>query len=184
VYPDRHPILEVSMKKLLLLAVAAVAVAVLTPGASAGGWATVGLSSLPPSGLEANQAWPVDVTVLQHGRTPLAGVTPVVRIRDDSGKVVKSFTAKPTGKTGVYHAVVSFPGTGTYAYEVYDGFVTYGGAQTHTFKPVEIGAPGDSFPYLPLGLALGLALAAATATTLYVRRNRTAPEPIRLKEAA
>ena len=59
------------MKKLLLvLAVAAVAV----PAASAGGWATVGLSSLPPSGLEANQAWPVDITVLQHGQTPLAGV--------------------------------------------------------------------------------------------------------------
>ena len=92
-------------------------------------------------------------------------MTPVVRIRDDGGKVVKSFTAKPTGKTGVYHAVVRFPGSGTFAYEVYDGFVTYGGAQTHTFKPVQIGAPADSFPYLPLGIAAALALALAAATT-------------------
>jgi hypothetical protein len=169
------------MKKLLLvLAVAVVAV----PAATAGGWATVGLSSLPPSGLKANQPWPVDITVLQHGRTPLAGVTPVVRIRDDSGTVVKSFTATPTGKTGVYHAVVRFPGSGTFAYEVYDGFVTYGGAQTHTFKPVEVGAPADSFPYLPLGLALGLALATVTGTILYRRRDRTSPEPIELREAA
>ena len=109
----------------------------------------MGLSSLPPSGLEANQAWPVDITVLQHGRTALAGVTPIVRIRNDGGKLVKSFTAKPTGKTGVYHAVVSFPGEGTYSYEVYDGFTQYGGAQTHTFKPVQIAAPARLVPVSP-----------------------------------
>ena len=170
------------MKKLLLvLAIAAIA----APAASAGGWATVGLSSLPPSGLKANQAWPVDITVLQHGRTPLAGVSPIVRIRDDGGSVVSSFTAKPTGKTGVYHAVVKFPASGTFAYEVYDGFETYGGAQTHTFKPVEIGAPGDSFPLLTVGLAAVLALGLAAATIAVNRRR--APEPAtvtNLKEAA
>ena len=172
------------MKKLLLVLVAAAAAAVVIPGASAGGWATVGLSSLPPSGLEANQAWPVDITVLQHGRTALAGVTPIVRIRNGNGNVVKSFTARPTGKTGVYHAVVSFPGEGTYSYEVYDGFTQYGGAQTHTFKPVQIGAPGDSFPYLPLGLGLALALGLAAGTTVYLRGRRE-PAPVTdLREAA
>ena len=169
------------MKKLLLaLAVAAVAV----PVASAGGWATVGLSSLPPSGLEPNQAWPVDITVLQHGQTPLAGLTPIVRIRDDGGKVVESFTATPTGKTGVYHANVTFPGSGTYSYEVFDGFITYGDAKTHTFKPVQIGAPGDSFLSLPLGLAMALVLGLAATTFVYLRRR---PEPATvtdLREAA
>jgi hypothetical protein len=169
------------MKKLLLvLAIAAIA----APAASAGGWATVGLSSLPPSGLEPNQAWPVDITVLQHGQTPLAGVTPVVRLRDDGGKVVKSFTAAPTGKAGVYHAVVRFPGEGTYSYEVYDGFTQYGGAQTHTFKPVVIGAGDGGFPYGWLALALGLAASLAAATILTLRRRRPAPEPIQLREAA
>jgi hypothetical protein len=171
------------MKKLLLvLAVAVIAV----PAASAGGWATVGLSSLPPSGLKANKAWPVDITVLQHGRTPLAGVTPIVRIRDDGGNVVESFTAKPSGKIGVYHAVVTFPGEGRYSYEVYDGFEQYGGAQTHTFKPVEIGAPADSFPYLPLGLAVAIALALASATIVSRRHNRGAEPALvtNLKEAA
>jgi hypothetical protein len=174
------------MKKLLhtLAVVASIAAAVVVPGASAGGWATVGLSSLPPSGLEPNQAWPVDITVLQHGRTPLAGITPIVRIRNDGGKLVKSFTAKPTGKTGVYHAVVEFPGAGTYSYEVYDGFVTYGGARTHTFKPVQIGAPGDSFPYLPLGLALALALGLAAGTVVYLRKTREPASVVDLKEAA
>jgi hypothetical protein len=169
------------MKKLLLvLAVAAVA----APAASAGGWATVGLDSLPPSGLEANQDWPVDITVLQHGQTPLAGVTPIVRIRDDGGKVVRSFTAAPTGKTGVYHAVVTFPGEGTYSYEVYDGFTQYGGARTHTFKPVAIGGADGGFPYGLLTLAFGLALALAAATVLMLRRRHPEPQPIHLKEAA
>ena len=169
------------MKKLLLALIVAVVAA---PAASAGGWATVGLSSLPPSGLEPNQSWPVDITVLQHGETPLAGVVPIVRVRDDGGKVVESFTAKPTGKTGVYHANVTFPGEGTYSYEVYDGFGTYGGARTHTFKPVTIGAGGDGLPYGPIAVALGLAAALAAATILTLRRRRPEPQPIRLKEAA
>jgi hypothetical protein len=178
--------MEVRMKKLLLVLVATAAVAV--PAASAGGWATVGLSSLPPSGLEPNQAWPVDITVLQHGRTALAGVTPIVRIRNDGGKLLKSFTAKPTAKTGVYHAVVSFPGEGRYSYEVYDGFTQYGGARTHTFRPVQIspnsGLLGDSFPYLPLGLALALALGLAAGTVVYLRGRRE-PAPVTdLREAA
>ncbi len=169
------------MKKLLLvLAVAAVAV----PAASAGGWATVGLSSLPPAGLPANQDWPVDITVLQHGETPLAGVTPVVRIRDDGGKVVNSFTATPTGRPGVYHATVRFPAEGSYSYEVYDGFTQYGGAQTHTFKPVVIGATDGGVPYGWLALALVLAASLAAATTLVLRRRRPEPAPIQLREAA
>jgi hypothetical protein len=169
------------MKKLLL--VAAVAAVTLTGAASAGGWATVGLSSLPPAGLPANQDWPVDITVLQHGRTPLAGVTPVVRIRDEGGAVVKSFTATPTGKTGVYHAVVRFPAQGSYSYEVYDGFTQYGGAQTHTFKPIVVGPADGHFPYGLLTVALGLAAALAGATILALRR-RPGPEPIQLREAA
>ena len=169
------------MKKLLLALVVAV---VAVPAASAGGWATVGLSSLPPSGLEPNQNWPVDITVLQHGQTPLAGVTPIVRVRDDGGKVVQSFTAKPTGKVGVYRANVTFPEKGTFSYEVYDGFGTYGGAKTHTFKPVTIGAGGDGFPLGPLALALGVAAGLAAATVLVVRRRRPEPQPVHLKEAA
>jgi hypothetical protein len=173
------------MKKFLLtLAVAAFTAAVLIAGAGAGGSATVGLGSLPPSGLEPNQNWPVDITVLQHGQTPLAGVIPILRIRDGGGKVVKSFTATPTDKIGVYHADVTFPGEGTYSYEVYDGFVEYGGAQTHTFAPVVIGPPGGSFPYLPVGLAVALALGLAAATTVFLRRR---PEPAtvtELREAA
>ena len=168
------------MKKLLLV----LAVAALTaPAASAGGWATAGLSSLPPSGLKAKQPWPVDITVLQHGQTPLTGVTPVITVRDGDGKAVAKFTGKPTGRPGVYHAVVRFPGEGTYSYEVFDGFTQYGQAKTHTFKPVEIGG-GDGFPYLPLGLAAALALAVAGGTIAYRRREPQPATVTNIKEAA
>ena len=169
------------MRKLLLvLAVAAIA----APAASAGGWATVALSSLPPAGIGPEDRWSVDITVLQHGETPLAGVTPVVRVRDGGGKVVDTFTAAPTGRPGVYRADVRFPGEGRYRYEVYDGFTTYGGARTHTFTPVVVGAGDAGFPYGWLALALGLVLGLAAATVLVLRRRTPAPQPIHLREAA
>jgi hypothetical protein len=170
------------MKRLLLLA--ALVAGALAPAAGAGGWATVQLSSVPKDGTKAGTTLPIDITVLQHGQTPLAGVTPIVRIRDGGGKVVDTFTATPTGMTGVYHADVTFPAEGTYSYEVYDGFTTYGGARTHTFKPIAIGAGDGGPPYGWLALALGAALALAAGTVLALRRRTPAPEPVHLKEAA
>jgi hypothetical protein len=170
------------MKKLVLAL--AVLAAVAAPAAGAGGWATAGLSSLPPSGLGADEEWPVDVTVLQHGDTPLAGVTPLIRIRDDQRQVVETFTAAPTDEVGVYRAVVRFPSEGTYSYEVYDGFETYGGARTHTFAPVEIGAPAGGVRVPVLIAALALALGLAAATILLLRRRHAQPAPVAtLKEA-
>lgn len=163
------------MKKLVLaLVLAAIAV----PAATAGGWATVGLGSLPPAGLKAGEDWPLEITVLQHGRTPLSGVHPTVTIRNlKTGAIGGTFAATPAGRPGVYRTVVRFPARGAWAYEVDDGFVTYGGAQTHTFKPVTIGAAStSSFPLLPLGAAglLGLAL---LAVLVYRRRPEAAPRP-------
>jgi hypothetical protein len=122
--------------------------------ALAGGWATVKLSSRP-NGLATGEPWIVDVTVLQHGLAsqPLCCVKPTVTIR----KVAKTrspssslggpltprtFAAKPTSRIGVYRARVVFPRAGTWRYEVYDGFTAYGGARTHTFKPVRIAPSG------------------------------------------
>jgi hypothetical protein len=157
---------KVRMKRLLLvLAVAAVAV----PAAGAGGFATVGLSSLP-TGTPAGGTWSVDLTVKAHGQTPIHGITPVVRIRN--GDATREFVAVATDQTGVYRADVVFPASGTWSYEIWDGYT-----QTHTYKPVEIGAPaGGSFPTIPVaGIALALLLGAALL--LFVRRNRTAPHP-------
>ena len=108
---------------------------VLAPAAQAGGWATVTLSSTP-AGVQPGKTWGVDVTVLQHGRTPLVDVKPTLTIRGADGP--KTFVAKPTGKPGVYAASVTFPSAGKWTYEVNDGFITQ---QPHTFPAVQIGEP-------------------------------------------
>jgi hypothetical protein len=108
--------------------------AVLVPAAAhAGGWATVKLSSTP-TGVEAGTPWIVNLTVLQHGVTPLAGVSPEVRIVQ--GTLHRSFTARPTGRTGVYRARVVFPRAGVWRWSIWDGFT-----RSHTYAPVRIASP-------------------------------------------
>jgi hypothetical protein len=97
------------MKKMLV----SLALVVLAAPASAlgGGWATAGLA--PPEGsVGAGDTWNAQVTILQHGMTPLAGVSPTVTIRNASTGEEKTFAAKPTDKTGVYLAEVVFPSQG------------------------------------------------------------------------
>jgi hypothetical protein len=98
--------------------------------ALAGGWATVQLSSTPTNA-KAGVPWVVNLTVLQHGITPLDGVRPEVRIAQ--GTTARSFAARPTAKTGVYRARVVFPRAGMWRWSIWDGF-----SRTHTYKPVRI----------------------------------------------
>ena len=163
------------MKRLLLLA--ALVAGALAPAAGAGGWATVQLSSVPTDGTRAGTTLPIDITVLQHGQTPLEGVTPVFRIRDGKANVLAEYKGTPTAKPGVYHVDVTFPDEGLYNYEVYDGFTQYGGAQTHAYPVVEIGAPGaGSFPWLPVVAGVLLAAALAALVIVFLRRSRTVPQ--------
>ena len=124
----------------------------------------------------------MNITVLQHGRTPLEDVQPTLTIRN--GDATKTFAAKPTGKPGVYAASVTFPSAGQWTYEVNDGFITQ---QPHTFPAVQIGEPvsapaaaattaddgGVNLTWLLLG---GIAFAARRAVLL-VRRPRQRHEP-------
>jgi hypothetical protein len=113
---------------------AGAAAALALPGAAgAGGFATVGLSSLP-DGTAPGRTWPVTLTILQHGRTPLSGLHPTVRIQSDDGRTTRTFAARPAGKAGVYRANVVFPDAGGWTYTISDGF-----SQTHSFAPVQIG---------------------------------------------
>ena len=128
------------MKKLLVpLAVVALTLAgagQARHAGSAGCWATVGLSSLPKPGLQAGEPWVVTIRVLQHGRTPLAGAKPEVRIRDRAGKLIV-YRARALTRVGSYRARVVFPAAGRWSLSVYDGFVPHC-ASVHTFKSVVI----------------------------------------------
>ena len=173
------------MRRLLLLVPIVIALA-LPAQASAGGFATAGLSSTP-EGLAPGEPWKVDITVLQHGRTPLDGLTPRVRI--SSGDTTHDVVARPAGEPGVYRAEVVFPTAGRWDYEVLDGFID---EMPHTFPAVQIGgaatvaaAPEPDDGGIATGwlLGAGAALVLAAAVLILDRRRRRpavvpgAPEP-------
>jgi hypothetical protein len=118
----------------VLAAIAAVLAAPAT--AAAGGWATVGFDP-PPDDLAPREPWQVEMTLLQHGVTPLEGVEPRVIVTSAKGGDSKTFPARATDEPGVYHAVVAFPSAGTWRYVVDDGF-----AAQHTYPPVQVGKVG------------------------------------------
>jgi len=145
---------------------------VLAGGASAGGFATVQLGSTP-SGVAAGGTWSADLTVLQHGRTPLDGLSPTVTIANGSQERV--FPAVGTGKPGVYHVEVVFPSAGTWTWKIWDGFT-----QTHTYAPIVV-APADgrvggdvALGWWVAGIAAGVALVGAVlaAASIALRRSR------------
>lgn len=157
------------MRKLVLAGVAAALA--LPAAAGGGGWATVGVAPLPPDGAGPGARWTPTLTVLQHGRTPLDGVQPVVTIRNPGTGATRSFRATPTGEPGQYRAEVVFPAEGSWAYAIEDGF-----SRTHTFAPIRIGAARADFP-VSRGVAAAAALAGmlAAAFLLAGRRRRPAP---------
>ena len=126
-------------RSLLVSPLALVLVVLAAIPAAAGGWATVGLDSTP-AGVVPGKPWNVNITVLQHGRTPLSGITPSVAIT--SGTVTREFAATPTKKPGVYRASVVFPTAGRWSYTVDDGFM----GQVHTYPAVTIAAAPAAAP--------------------------------------
>jgi hypothetical protein len=161
------------MRHLIALSVLVTAL-VATATASAGGFATVGLSSLP-TGVSAGEPWDPDITVLQHGETPLEGLSPVLTISAANG-VSHGFTATATGQPGVYRAHVVFPESGSWKIAVDTGWWGEGGL---TMGPVTIadapsgGIAPESFPVLPF--ALGALVVALLAGATLVGRRRWRP---------
>jgi hypothetical protein len=166
----------------------AIAFALALPAtAAAGGWATVQLGSMP-TGTAPGEPWKTDLTILQHGRTPLDNVQPGVIVRGPGGE--KRFDAKPNGKPGGYSVSVVFPKAGRYEFLVDDGFGNMG-AVGHTYNPVDIGgAPAAAVPpatprpqpaadgnsYLWVILFGAFAIAASVALSRR-GRSRSAPKP-------
>ena len=153
-----------------LLAVSAALV--LAAPAAAGGWASAGLGP-PDSGIGAGDTWNAEVTILQHGVTPLVGVSPVVKI--SKGGETHDFPAAPTGKDGVYLAKVKFPSEGSWAYQVDDGF-----SQTHSFAAVQVGpGSGDGGFSIPdWTWVLVAAFGGLLVLFLVARRSRPAAAPV------
>ena len=166
-------------RSLLLIPLSALLALVAAAPGLAGGFATVGLSSTP-EGVVPGKSWTVDITVLQHGRSPMTGLTPVLRIH--SGGTTQEFAAKATATPGTYRAVVVFPKAGHWSYDVLDGFTN---AVQHTFPAVQIAPAATSGDGIAIGwlVGAGAALLLALAVLGVDRRRRSAevlphlPEP-------
>ena len=141
------------MSRIALLA--AFAFAALTGTAHAGGWATVELGEMP-SGLVAGEPWRVELIVKQHGITPMAGVTPSVRIDNGAG-TVRTFRARPTAEVGHYVAEVTFPAGGEWKTRIFDGFTD---AVPHRLSPLTVAGPGASAAEFPWHQTVAIAIVA------------------------
>jgi hypothetical protein len=153
--------------------------------ASAGGYATVGLQSLPTD-IEPGKPWMAEFTVLAHGRTPFVDGRPSVTVSRVDGGAVGTYRARLVNQEGLYRAAVVFPSRGRFEYVIDDGY-----SQRHTFPPVTIGgdgtepaaAPtpagedGDPLP-LALALAVGAGLLTAWIVLLLLSRRTARGEPV------
>ena len=84
--------------------------------AFAGGWAVITLDELP-SNVVAGEPLTIGFTVLQHGRTPMTGLDPIVTA--NFGKDLEfAATAEPEGKPGHYIATLTFPQEGEWRWSV------------------------------------------------------------------
>lgn len=96
---------------LALLLVFAFAVPVL-----AGGWAVISLDELP-TGVVAGKPHTIGFTVLQHGKTPMSGLYPIITARLSNDEVL-TFSAEPEGKPGHYTATLIFPKDGNWEWSI------------------------------------------------------------------
>jgi hypothetical protein len=160
--------------------------AVLIPAevAQAGGWATVELGE-PPSGLVAGTPWRVELIVKQHGVTPMADVSPSIRIVNNDG-IVRQFAARPTGRVGTYVAEVTFPSAGTWRARLFDGFTNAVPHRISALRVEAATASSDRFPWhQTIAIAIvallwgwGLMTTREPAPAPGRRRHRTTPRVV------
>ena len=176
----------------VLIALALLAVLVFAPAAFAGGWATVGLSSTPAGDAARESRGTSNITVLQHGRTPLEDVQPTSR----SATATRRRRSPPSrrGKPGVYRASVIFPTAGRWTYEVDDGFISEPAAHVPgrarsasppapATAPPTTRRPADDGGPRCLARFPGIALLAAAAAILLIR-DRAPARPGQQPQAA
>src|SRR5262245_46119942 len=137
----RRPSIALALAGLLSLLVAAVA--------SAGGWAQVSTKSVPvdpPAGQETT----INLTMLQHGRTPVSWPGLIVIATDAvSGKTV-SAKAEATGATGSYVAKLVFPTEGQWTLSfVSNDLVMEGSVPLTVAPPVAAAPPAATSPNQP-----------------------------------
>ncbi|MDQ3005279.1 MAG: cytochrome c [Chloroflexota bacterium] len=147
----------------------------------AGGWAVITLDELP-AGVVADEPYTIGFTVLQHGKTPMAGLSPTVTARMEKGDML-TFQAESEGKPGHYMAALTFPTDGEWEWSI-QAFtmdmkmpvlnVSAAGAASVTQPIVKSETqPASISPWLIIRV-VAFALVLAGLVMVFRRRNRMA----------
>ncbi|NOH01543.1 MAG: c-type cytochrome [Chloroflexi bacterium] len=147
----------------LLLGMALALSFILVPTVFAGGWAVITVDELPVTA-KAGEPLTIGFTVLQHGRTPVPGLTPTITFTLLKGEQFV-VAAEEEGKAGHYTVTVTFPKEGEWDWTI-DAFTVPQPMPAIVVSASAAGAPSqsvpqtESIPYLIIvrALAFGLGL--------------------------
>lgn len=103
--------------KITGIALALLLALMFTVPAFAGGWAIVNLDEWPAN-LVAGEATEIGFTVLQHGVTPVTGITPTISGTLTGSKETISVLAEAEGEPGHYVASLNFPKAGEWSWKI------------------------------------------------------------------
>jgi hypothetical protein len=131
---------------------------------SAGGWAVITLDELPGE-IAAGETLTVGFTVLQHGKTPMTGLTPKVTARNPLTGETFSSTATARGSRGHYIAKLNFSSVGSWEWSI-EAFtmlqpmppISVVSMKPNAASPVPIAGGSQLSPWLVTGAGLALAI--------------------------
>ena len=142
--------------------------------AFAGGWAVITLDEWPTD-VVAGEPLTIGFTVLQHGRTPMAGLSPTITatlLKEEQFSV----RARPDGEPGHYTATLTFPKEGEWGWSI-QAFVDQPMPTLLVAAPSGPTAsqpPGDAIPMLVVLRVLASAVGLAGLVLAYQRKSRLA----------
>jgi hypothetical protein len=180
---SRVRIVQVSGWLAALAAALALVWAVGAAGAGAGGWAMTSVEDMPAA-LEPGEPVDVELTVLQHGQTPVSGESVTVVVGPVDGRMLR-FPATPTGQPGHYRAQILVDSGGSWPWYVEQGI--FGPQDLGRLDVGDVGGgsgsdPGSGSLTAPLPARVALTAAAGLAVLVAVAmwrrsRDRQAPAP-------
>lgn len=162
----------------IAIGVALVLALIFTLPVFAGGWAVISLDELPTN-VVAGEPLTIGFTVLQHGRTPLDGLDPIIKANLHKDQFF-TVNAEPDGKPGHYTATLIFPKEGEWRWFI-QAFSTDQLMPMLTVVPSVPGAvtksepvQSSSLPVLWIVRALALGLGAIGLVVAFRRQSRLA----------
>jgi hypothetical protein len=147
--------------KITAIALSILLALMFTVPAFAGGWATVTLD-VYPTNVVAGESFQIGFTILQHGVTPVRGITPIISGTLTGAKESISVMAVEEGEPGHYVADLNFPKAGEWSWKI-DSFGVQAMPTLSVAEPTVAQTSSEPSPVsnlpLPSMLASGLGIA-------------------------